>query len=201
VQNYVGYDISENMLLEFKTKWPQYRSQKDETANRLYHMSFLDDHLPFSGKFDLVLSLNAGLNCLARPNIKKAIENLWSCVKKGGTLLVMTYGTLKPEERETSVHKLIKVDTYPYTMVEGPVLWTWTRNLANSEDPRIYPFSKPDKEGLVREKEDMSKEDLRSYHINRIQEEIEKSLINYNPRIGGPENSDCSYYLTVVKKL
>ena len=201
VQNYVGYDISKNMLLEFKTKWPQYRSQKDETANRLYHMSFLDDHLPFSEKFDLVLSLNAGLNCLSRPSMKKAIENLWSCVKKGGTLLVMTYGTLKPEERETSVHKLIKVETYPYTMVEGSVLWSWTRDLANSEDHRIYPFSKPDKEGPVRKNVGNYEEDLKSYHINRIQEDTEQSLMNYNPRIGGPEKADCSYYLTVVKKL
>ena len=201
VHNYVGYDISKNMLSEFKKKWPQYCEQNNKPENRLFHMSFLDNHLPFSDNFDLVLSLNAGLNCLSRYSMKKAIENLWSCVKKGGTLLLMTYGTLKPEERETSIHKLIEEETYPYTMVEGSVLWTWVRDLANSEDPRIYPFSKPNKEKFVRKNVDMVEEDLKSYHINRIQEDTEQSLMNYNPRIGGPEKANCSYYLTIVKKL
>ena len=135
--DYVGYDVSAGMVEQFKKKWPK---------KRVTQMSVLsqDGHLQHLNEYDLVLSLYTVLNCLkSMGDISIAIRNLWACVKPGGRMVVVCYGTVFPEERKTSSDNLFK-DLVPFcdTIVPSPRNWRLLlENLQGLDRIQIIPFS------------------------------------------------------------
>ena len=197
ISSYKGYDFSKAMLDKFGKKWPSFK-------NDIHLMSFLDDHDKFGNAFDSVVSLYAGLNCLTRLEMKKAFENIWHCTKPGGAMCLMTYGNIEPENRSTSLHSIVSHKKgYAYSMIESCVLWTWLRDLPNSTNQRVIPFSCPD---LTGEEPDGS-DNLNCilYHKNRIQDELDEATLemesrNYHKK-GGTLPNNCSFYLCLAQKL
>jgi SAM-dependent methyltransferase len=193
ITEYRGYDFSKEMLDKMKSKWPSFRE-------RLNRMSFLDDHDKIGGTFDAVLSLYAGLNCLTRSEMSLAFHNLWKKVKKGGTMCLMTYGNVAPEDRETSLHNIVTDKKgYAYTMIEESVLYTWLRDLSNSTDVRILPFS------LAQEKDESepmtSSDNMESilYHRNRIENDLDEATLRDSMK-GGTRSPSCSFFLCLATK-
>lgn len=135
--DYVGYDVSAGMVEQFKKKWPK---------KRVTHMSVTsqDEHIELLNGFDLVLSLYTVLNCLkSMGDISIAVRNLWACVKPGGRMVLVCYGTVYPEERKTSSENLFK-DIVPHcnTLVPSPRNWRLLlENLQYLDRLQIIPFS------------------------------------------------------------
>lgn len=199
VTEYFGYDFSEAMLQKMRQKWPRFKGNT-------FQMDFLDDHLCFYNGFDSVLSLNAGLNCLVRSEVNFAFRNLWSCVKKGGTMCLMIYGNIAPEERDTSLHSILSSkQTYPYVMIEEGVIYNWLKDLPESSNIRIYPFSQ--KEIETDDKPMPSSDNMSEviYHQNRIESDLDEAIFEFESsshRKKGVTNIPrCSFLLCLADKI
>lgn len=194
VTHYEAYDLSEAMLQKMRSKWPSFRDV-------IHKMSFDSDHTKFKDSFDSVVSLYAGLNCLSRPQMYWAFRNLWDCVKKGDTMCLMTYGNVKPEDRETSLHSIIsETEGYPYTMIEESVLYTWMRDLANSANHRVLPFSQaldPNESTPTNSSDNM---ESILYHRTRIENDLDEALITSSKK-GGTNSPSCSFFLCLADKI
>lgn len=194
INHYIGYDFSDAMLQKMRAKWPSFR-------DRIHLMSFLDDHDKFGGTFDSVLSLYAGLNCLTRSEMSRAFWNLWKCVKKGGTMCLMTYGNIAPEERDTSLHSILSDKKgYPYTMIEWSVLYTWMKDLPDASDVRILPFSQaldPTETTPTSSSDNM---ESILYHRTRIEEELDEMTLVMDKK-GVPTVPRSSFFLCQATKL
>lgn len=194
ITHYEAYDFSEAMLQKMRSKWPGFRDV-------IHKMSFTSDHSMFHGGFDNVVSLYAGLNCLSRPEIYWAFQTLWKCVKKGGTMCLMTYGNVKPEDRDTSLHSIIsETEGYPYAMIEESVLYTWMKDLANSANQRVVPFSQeiiPDESISFNSSDNM---EPILYHRTRIENDLDEALIASSKK-GGTNSPSCSFFLCLADKI
>lgn len=199
IEHYIGYDFSEAMLAKFAKKWPSFRPN-------IHKMSFLDDHDKFRGTFDSVISLYAGLNCLTRYEMSCAFRNLWECVKKGGTLCLMTYGNVAPEDRDTSLHSIVsRKKGYTYTMIEDFVLYEWLRALDGSSNIRLIPFSQPippDEDEPITGSDNMGP---LLYHKTRIEEDLDECVLElqtqHYSKKGGTLPKECSFYLCLADKF
>lgn len=199
IEHYIGYDLSKSMLNKFGKKWPSFRQF-------IHQMSFLDDHDKFGDAFTSVVSLYAGLNCLTRSEMKLAFENLWGCVKKGGTLCLMTYGSLTPEERDTSLHSILSDKKgYHYSMVEDFVLYEWLRSLPQSSNHRILPFSQPLPPDVSEPTTGSDNMGSILYHKDRIEEDLEEVCLEiegmHYSKKGGTSRKECSFYLCLADKF
>ena len=193
IETYMGYDFSKAMLAKLCSKWPSFK-------NYVHPMSFLDDHDKFRDTFDLVISLYAGLNCLTRPEMSIALKNLWSCVRPGGALCFMTYGSIAPENRETSLHSILPQKSYAYSMVEDFVLYNWMMDFDQLSHALILPFSH---ELAKKEAPDFGGTDNLSeitFHKNRIQEDLDDAVLT-GCKKGGTDSTNCSFYLCLAHKL
>ena len=190
---YKGYDFSQAMLKKLGSKWPSFRPF-------VHEMSFLEDHDKFRDTFDVVISLYAGLNCLTRQEMSIAIQNLWSCVKKGGTLVVMTYGGIAPEKRETSLHSILPKMSYPYSMVEDHVLFSWMKSLDEVGGVILLPFSEPCPPEDLPEFSSTDNLSEITFHKHRIQENLDDAVLT-GCKKGGTSSTNCSFFLSLAHKL
>lgn len=94
---YLGFDISERMIEEAKTKyksWGDSFEVQDMTEMRVDWVQ----------KFDIVFCGYGSISFLTIAEIRKSLQLLYSYLRPSGKMVLVPNGTRKPDDREFSAH-------------------------------------------------------------------------------------------------
>ena len=107
---YIGFDVSGNMLMKARDKHPDYGVQF------LTH-NIMQSRIGWSCAFENVWCLFGVLTCLPSSYIPDAISMLFGYVKEGGSLVLVPNGTRDPRERKSSCHGKEKAVQSDFTLL------------------------------------------------------------------------------------
>jgi len=174
--DYIGFDISANMLMCAREKHPDY-------ATRFIRHDMMHSRIGWEEGFENVWCLFGVLTCLPSSYIPDAIAILMSYVKDGGSLILVPNGTRDPRERESSCHGKEKEVQSDFTLLP---LGSWKLILgAMGFDFSIMAFNTgadelvtDDEIGHIRILESLTKD---------LESELEK-------------DTECSFFVIEIRK-
>ena len=133
-EEYMGFDISQNMLNQAIQKHPDYRT-------RFIQHDLLQQRVAWVGAFENVWCLYGVLTCLSEEQILEALVHLYSYLKEGGSMVLVPNGTRDPSKRESTVHSKAEIQAN-YTLMN---LKSWKflveGVLGKDADYTIRPFN------------------------------------------------------------
>ena len=133
-EEYMGFDISQNMLSQAIQKHPEYRT-------RFIHHDLLQQRISWVNSFKNVWCLYGVLTCLDEAGILEALTHLYSYLQEGGCMVLVPNGTRDPSQRSSTVHSKAEMKA-DYTLMN---LKSWKflveGLLGKDADYTIRPFN------------------------------------------------------------